>query len=135
MFFGKRLKECRLEYAFEGLRAFALKMEMDASDYIAIEKGYTPPPEGMEWSMKLMSALNLGDYVEVQAELTALMREPFVMQKMREDPGTCPVHATLKDGTSAPIETLIALGEYILQVAKEHNEKADAYNAEHGAGD
>lgn len=131
MFFGQRLKQDRIIHAEKGPRLFAAEVGMKVSDYLKVENGYEPPPQDEEWLQKVIVALGLEDDAPAIKEYEEHVKEHFVMQKMREDPGVCPLHATLRDGTSASVETLIAVGEHILQIAKEHNKKADIYNAEH----
>lgn len=150
MFFGKKLREMRLE-ANMGLRKFADKIKMSPSEYSNMEHGYIAPPSAWDgdpeeetFMYKLHMALGLGmedGGWEEMRELRGLYYAPFVMQKMSE----CGIilHATRRiqsgeegftseedDCNTRPStgKECSELSEYINNIAKEHNKKADAYN-------
>ncbi len=147
MTFGKKLKELRLKASI-GLRKMSGELDMLASRYSNIERGYE----------HLGSTFYLGKIIVVLTEnlpleelpleevekLNELYHEPFVMQKM---PEFLPIlHATRRlqpeeegytngdDYNTRPAtsDELISMTEWMSDTAKEHNEKADAYNKENG---
>ncbi len=129
MFFGKKLKELRLEKNV-GLRKMAKKLDILASKYSQIENGYKEPLDAL-WLHGVIEKLEIGFQSDEAKELTRLWNEPFVMQKMSE----CKViiHATKRHGDSewttpsTPTEC-VELTEYLNEYVIAHNEKADEYN-------
>jgi transcriptional regulator with XRE-family HTH domain len=118
MFFGKYLKNARLNEAKVGLRQFAKLLKVEYSLLSNIERGFEPPPRTVEFLDKLKQCLP--DNYDL---LLREMRKPFVMQKK---------------GLAIPLLTppmseynLKELTELLEKDAKEHNKKADLYNKEH----
>lgn len=148
MFFGKKLKEFRLKYAHMGLRKFAREIGICPSELSKIEQGHIPPPiNSSSFLPNVYKALERKKKISnlVWFELTELFRKPFVMQKMHESVGI--VHATVRkkegeegftteedDYNTRPATPgeCIGITEFINNHVREHNKKADAYNAEHG---
>jgi len=126
MFFGKKVKELRLKYAKKGLRQFSIDMGMKPSEYFNIEKGYSPPPEDDAWLHKLCKNLEIPSHSEDELDLYAEWTKPFTMRFMDEE--AFAVHGLMTDGTSADVNKLQELSEYMQDIAKEHNKKAKEYN-------
>ena len=121
MFFGQKLKECRLEYANQGLRKWSHTMGMIPSDYHRLERGFDKPPEDPEWYLSLLENLKSskdGEEIgiekggEDEQELFRLWKEPFVMQKMSTDVVVSPL-AHKSDGTRLTTEEYLGLNEHI----------------------
>ena len=133
MFFGKKLRELRIHKKM-GIHKIkdAMGTTFNVSELYDIEMGYAPPPDCGRFMAQIKKALELGTNATDWLELLALRsNQPFVMQKMPEGRVASPLtHKT--DGTYLTGEEHVSLNEYINNHAKEHNEKADAYNKEHG---
>jgi len=144
MFFGEKLKELRLKFAKQGGRNFAKTLGMCPSEYYRIEHGYEPPKDAL-WLYIVIENLGIGFESEEEKELTRLWNEPFVMQKMSECGRI--VHATkkinpdlneedfesiedmIKNTRPATSDECLEITEYINNIAREHNKKADEYNS------
>jgi transcriptional regulator with XRE-family HTH domain len=137
MFFGKKLKEIRLD-AKMGVRKFAEKIDINASTLYKIERGYEHPRLNRIESDYLYPVGDLildrikrllVDVVEEKKieELYRLYEEPFVMQKMQENVVVSPLTAKT-DGTQLTTEEHMDINDYINDIAREHNKKADIYN-------
>jgi hypothetical protein len=140
MFFGKKLKKIRLE-ARLGLRKMSEKMDMLASEYSDIERGYVDyRKEHLITKIKLVLEGDVSK--EDFMQLWDLYETPFIMQKMPE--GGQIFHATkniegsgtvcLYSGEIIP-KTRPATGEECVEISKwfnerarEHNQKADEFN-------
>lgn len=136
MFFGKKLKEVRLD-AKMGLRKISEKMDMLASAWCDIERGYAKHPSHIKLflaTFKNAVEETTGEDLsfEVFKELYELALEPFVMQKMPL--GGMPVFPCTTDGKPMTDEKMRDFCEYMKTYFEEHNAKADAYNKEHGVG-
>jgi len=130
MFFGKKLKELRLEYAKMGLHKFSNHVNMSASQYSQIERGLVPPPPCKKWISGIIDSFNIEHNSLEALELYNLWGEPFVMQKMEVDVIVSPLtHKT--DGTKLTTEEYLNLNEYINSIGKKHNKIAKEYNKEH----
>ncbi len=129
MFFGKKIKELRLKYSEIGLRKFANKIDMKPSELSNIERGFTKPPQDIEWMWKIIYALGLEGDVAVQLEFINMFKESFVMQEMEED--VIPAFVCTTTGKPIEEEKFEELCEWINIKAKEHNQKAREYNKEH----
>ena len=129
MFFGKKLKELRLEYAKEGLRKFPDKIYMCPSEYSKMERGLIPPPKCKKWIFEIITALNLGPENKEALELYDLWSEPFVMQKMNEN-FVCSPFTHKSDGTPLTAEEFIGFNEHINSIGRNHNKVAEEYNKE-----
>lgn len=148
MFFGKKLKEFRLKYVHMGLRKFAKIIGICSSELYKIEAGHIPPPiNSSSFLPDVYNALEGKKKISnlIWFELLELFRKPFVMQKMKETIGL--FHATRRiqpgeegytseedDYNTSPAtpDELIGIAEFINNHVREHNKKADTYNAEHG---
>ena len=128
MFFGKKLKELRLNRAGTGVHKFAEAMEMCPSDLSYIEHGYMEYPRDKEWLFKLQDIFKFLDYHSDCIELFRLWSQPFVMQKMDEDIFPSPF-ASKTDGTLLTKKELKDMYLFLQNNAKEHNKKADEYNS------
>lgn len=126
MFFGKKLKELRLEYG-KGSRVFAKEIGIKTSDLVNIEHGYVPPPESEKWFFKVIKALGITDSPLLHIELAKLYREPFEMQKMPEDVIPVMIFPSSDDDVSI-VKKIERVANELNKRAKEHNRKADEYN-------
>ena len=126
MFFGQKLKELRLKYVKMGMRNFSMEMEMSASEYYAMERGFTPPPKDEEWLHKLTEKLQVPSLSGDEMALYICWNKPFVMQLMDED--IFITHALMTDGTSADLKKLGELSEWMRAKAVKYNKKAREYN-------
>ncbi len=140
IFFGKKLKEVRLKQY--GLRKFAELMDMKPSELSKIERGYKKPPSTKKWFRIICEKLgfdlksineimnsNLFYYPAApdEAELYQLWKKPFVMQKMSEN--FIPAFVCTTDGNPIEETKFRELMEWLNNIAKEHNKKADEYNS------
>jgi len=123
MFFGKELKKARLG-AKMGLHKFAEKSGLDIGILSSVEHGWEKPPEDKEWLETIFGALEANE--DTIKRLEEFIEMPFIMQKMNEN--VMIGHATKTDGSIATSDDLINLSNYINDVAKKHNKKADEYN-------
>jgi transcriptional regulator with XRE-family HTH domain len=127
MYFGKRLKELRLNRAKKGLREFSDEMGMRPSEYSDIERGYKEPPKDSEWIFKVISALGVQEELTTQVELLNSWHEPFVMQKMPEY--FMPSFVCTSSGVPLSEEKMTEFIDWMGEKVKEHNKKADEYNS------
>jgi hypothetical protein len=127
MFFGKKLREIRINIKKVGIGKFAKEIGMDPSDYSDIEQGYVPPPSTEEWIENILMALVGEGNMKSRAELYYFWKEPFKMQKMPENflPGIFLHHS---DGSQPTREQLEKFIEFLEKRTREHNQKADEYN-------
>jgi len=128
MFFGKKLRKLRLDKKI-GLRKMSEQLAMKPSEYCDIEHGYVEPPS-IEVLSDIYLILDLISTDEGYDELLQLHKQPFVMQKMPV--GGIPVFPITTDGKSLSDEGMKDLHNYIQTYMEDHNDKADAYNKEHG---
>lgn len=140
IFFGKKLKEMRLKYAKMGLRKFAETIEICPSELSKIEHGYMTPPYDKEWLLMIYEKLGFDIKVANkimndslfyypapdEKELYQLWRQPFVVQKMSEN--FIPAFVCTADENPLSEEKMTEFVEYINNIAKEHNKRADEYN-------
>jgi hypothetical protein len=130
VFFGKKLKELRLEHGKMGLHFFAEEIQMDVLLYSNIERGLVPPPPCKKWIYEMIGFLNLEQDSKEALELYKLWAEPFVMQKMHTNVVCSPfTHKT--DGTPLTAEEYLGLNKHINDIGEKHNKNADRYNEEH----
>ncbi len=142
MIFGQKLKEIRLKYAEMGLRKFSGAIDMKASELSNIEQGYAPYPDDEIFGRMHHACGTIIN--DDWSELVRLREQPFVMQKMGEE-GMI-FHATKRiqegeegytseeddyDTRPATPEECVGISEWFNNRAREHNEKADEYNAKH----
>ena len=124
-FFGKELKNLRIEKAHIGLRNFADLLDMSLAELCDIEHGWSPPPNNLEWFRKLSERLGLN--AEEDEQLFFLWKQPFFMQKMKAG---IPILMGKANGQLATKKDYKRSHDYLQKVAKEHNKKADKYNRE-----
>ena len=123
MFFGKELKKARLDVKI-GLHKFAKKSGLDIGILSSVEHGWEKPPEDKEWLESVFKALEANE--DTKKRLEEFIKMPFIMQEMNEN--VMIGHATKTDGSIATSEDLVNVSNYINEVAKKHNKKADEYN-------
>lgn len=127
MFFGKKLKELRLEYAGMGLRKFSNHIGMSPSQYSQTERGIVPPPPCKKWIAGMIDSLNIEHDSLEALELYNLWDEPFVMQKMNENVIVSPL-SHKSNGTRLTTEEYININEHINSIGRKHNKVAEGYN-------
>jgi hypothetical protein len=127
MFFGKKLKELRIDKAKMGTHKFAEKVDMSPLDLNHIEHGYMEYPKEKEWVFKICSALEFSEYDAEEIELLRLWDQPFIMQEMEEGGFPGPL-AHKSNGERLTEKEFIKLHEHIQNYKKEHNKKARKYN-------
>ncbi len=123
------------------LRKFSKKIGIKPSEFSNIERGYTPPDDNFMTQLKVI--LDVSEDNKDWTELVKLYHVPFIMQKMSECGGI--FHATKRiqkgeegytseeddyNTRSATPEECIEITEWLNNIAKEHNKKADEYNNE-----
>lgn len=102
-------------------RDFAKAMDMPLSKISKMERGLIPYPTDEEWLHRLYEKLGF------DAELHQLWRELFIMQKMSEN--FIPLFVCTESGNPISEEKMVEFIEQTNNMAKEHNKKADEYNA------
>lgn len=130
MFFGKKLKEFRLNLVNMGLHNFAKKIGMCPLELSNIERGICSPPTCKMWIYNISIELGLEHNSLEDLELYNSWSQPFVMQKMSENVIVSPL-SHKSDGTILTTEEYIDLNEHINSIAREHNKRAEEYNKEH----
>lgn len=125
MFFGKKLKEIRIEKSFGGHK-LAKEIEMCPSELSRIEHGWVESPIDLNWMRKIIYVLHPNK--EDKLELLDLWVQPFYMEKMSEDiiaifPIDSNTHRCITNS-----DRIEKFNEYLVNIAKKHNKKADKYN-------
>lgn len=105
IFFGKKLKEYRLEYAQMGLKVFSTTINMVPSQLSKLERGKIAPPKEEEWFLLICEKLNIIDKEEQCEYLKKLWLRPFI--KIKTDYSKfIPVFASDVDGKPLTVEVL-----------------------------
>jgi len=84
MFFGKKLKELRLNNVRMGLRKFASTIGITARELSEIERGLVPPPEDEDFINIIVHSLQISRRSKDCVELYDLYKSKFVKQEESE---------------------------------------------------
>ncbi len=125
-FFGQLLKEMRLEYAKMGLRKFSEEIGMNPSELSKIEHGYVKPPSEKKWIDMIGDKLGLISSAPERDSLYFFWCQQFVMQEMPEN--FFPVFVSTLDDNPLTETKFKELTDWLNNIAKEHNKKAEEYN-------